>query len=247
MEWWQLLLLGLAGIPAGWLNVMAGGGSMLTVPLLVFMGLSGPAANGTNRIGILMQNLVAVRTFRKMGFKDLKLSLSLAAVASIGAVGGALIGTRLQGEWFDRTLAIILLGMLLLMATGKDNHNLEGGSETAKNRGLGHFLMFFAGLWGGFIQIGAGFILMPILHRVMGLNLVLVNMHKVSIVLVYIAVSLFVFASQVEIHWLAGVALAFGTMIGGWLGSLSSVRFGAQWIKRILYIAVFAVIIKLLF
>lgn len=247
MNEWQLLLLFAIGIPAGWLNVMAGGGSMLTVPLLLFMGIPGPAANGTNRIGILMQNIVAVRTFHKQGFGDFKLSMSLAAVASIGAIGGALVGTRLEGEWFDRVLALVLLGMLLLMATGKKSAPIQSsGSAPAKNLLLGHALMFLAGIWGGFIQIGVGFILMPILHRVLGLDLVRVNMHKVFIVLVFTVIALLVFASQVEIYWQAGIALALGTMLGGWLGTRSSIRYGEAWIKPVLYVAVLAVIAKLL-
>lgn len=247
MEIWQIIVLTLVGIMAGWLNVMAGGGSLLTVPIMLFMGIPAPVANGTNRIAILAQNIAAVTTFRKRGFSDFKLSLSLAATAAVGALAGASVGVHLDGEWFDRVLALVMIAVMILMATGRDKVKPVGGEAKAKNLLLGHVLMVGAGFWGGFIQIGVGFILMPILHRVMGLDLVRVNMHKVFIVLVYTVIALAVFASQLELLWWTGAALALGNSIGGWLGAHSTVSHGETLIRRVLYLALTAFVIKLLF
>lgn len=247
MEIWQIIVLALVGIMAGWLNVMAGGGSLLTVPIMLFMGIPAPVANGTNRIAILAQNITAVATFRKRGFSDFKLSLSLAAAASVGALAGASLGVHLEGEWFNRVLALVMVAVLILMATGHDKIKPIGGDAEPKNVLLGHVLMVGAGFWGGFIQIGVGFILMPILHRVMGLDLVRVNMHKVFVVLVYTVIALAVFASQLELLWWTGAALAVGNSIGGWLGAHTTVKHGETLIRRVLYLALTAFIIKLLF
>jgi uncharacterized membrane protein YfcA len=247
LEIWQILVLTLVGIVAGWLNVMAGGGSLLTVPVMLFMGVPGPVANGTNRIAILAQNITAVTTFRRRGFSDFRLSLSLAGAAAVGALGGASVGVHLQGEWFDRVLALVMIGVMILMATGHDRIRPVGGDVQPKNLLLGHLLMVGAGAWGGFIQIGVGFILMPILHRVMGLDLVRVNMHKVFVVLVYTVVALAVFAAQLELLWWTGVGLAVGNSLGGWLGAHSTVTHGEVLIRRVLYLALTAFIIKLLF
>lgn len=246
MEIWQIGLLALVGIAAGWLNVMAGGGSLLTVPMMLFMGVPGPVANGTNRIAILAQNITAVTAFRRLGFADYRLSLSLSAAAALGALGGASLGVHLAGEWFDRVLALVMIGVMLLMATGHDRVQADGGAAQARNQVPGHLLMVAAGFWGGFIQIGVGFILMPILHRVMGLDLVRVNMHKVFIVLVFTIVALAVFASRLELLWWTGVGLAVGNSIGGWLGAHTTVRRGEKLIRRVLYLTLGAFIIKLL-
>jgi hypothetical protein len=247
LELWQIVLLALVGVLAGWLNVMAGGGSLLTVPVMLFMGIPGPVANGTNRIAILAQNISAVAAFRRQGFSDFRLSLSLAAAAAVGALGGASIGVHLDGEWFDRVLALVMIAVLVLMATGHDKVRPAETGATPRRLVLGHVLMVGAGLWGGFIQIGVGFILMPILHRVLGLDLVRVNMHKVFIVLVYTIVALLVFASQLELLWWTGAALALGSATGGWLGAHTTVRRGERLIRRVLYVALSAFIIKLLF
>lgn len=248
MEPWQIALLTLVGIVAGWLNVMAGGGSLLTVPIMVFMGMPGPVANGTNRIAILVQNITAVATFRKRGFSDFRLSMSLAGAASVGALFGAQVGVQLEGAWFNRVLALIMLGILLLMWTGhlQTKANPDGGTQP-RNLLLGHVLMIGAGFWGGFIQIGVGFLLMPILHRVMGLNLVLTNMHKVFIILVFTIVALSVFASQLQLLWWVGLWLALGNAIGGWLGAHTTVTRGEAWIRHVLNVALVVFIVKLLF
>lgn len=246
MEIWQIILLAAAGIVAGWINVMAGGGSLLTVPIMLFMGIPAPVANGTNRIAILAQNVVSVPTFHRRGYSDIKLSLSLSAAATVGAVFGANVGVHFSGVWFNRVLAIIMVAVMIIMATGGISRKDASGSTKPRRRVLGHILMVGAGFWGGFIQIGVGFILMPILHRVMGLDLVHTNMHKVFIALMYTIAALIVFASQLELMWWVGIALAAGNAIGGWLGAHTSVSKGEIWIRRVLYFALTAFIIKLL-
>lgn len=246
MEIWQILTLAAVGILAGWLNVMAGGGSLLTVPVMLFMGIPGPVANGTNRIAILAQNITAVAAFRRQGLSDFRLGLSLAGAAALGAFGGASVGVHLEGVWFDRVLALVMIAVLILMATGRDKTRPAADGSRPKNLFLGHVLMVGAGFWGGFIQVGVGFILMPILHRVMGFDLVHTNMHKVFIVLLYTVVALTVFASQLELLWWTGLGLAIGNSIGGWLGAHTTVRHGETLIRRVLYVALGAFIIKLL-
>ena len=112
---------------------------------------------------------------------------------------------------------------------------------------MGHALMIGAGFWGGFIQIAVGFLLMPILHRVMGLDLVRVNMHKVFIALIFNIVALSVFATSVDIAWKAGLALAAGNALGGFLGARTTVAKGAPFIKRVLLAVIGVMIVKLLF
>lgn len=246
VELWKIGLLFAAGVVSGWINVLAGGGSILSVPVMVFLGLPGPVANGTNRIGIIAQNAFAVWGFFRKGLSDFRLSASLAACAAVGAFFGAMLGVRLDGVWFERTLAIIMLAVVAVTMTGAGQKELKNEGE-ARNLALGHVLMAGAGFWGGFIQIGVGFILMPILNRVMGLDLVRTNMHKVFIALSFSLVALAVFASQVEIEWALGVALAAGFAVGGWLGANANVAGGEALIKRVFYVAVAAMVIKLLF
>ncbi|MCB1865102.1 MAG: sulfite exporter TauE/SafE family protein [Chromatiales bacterium] len=246
MELWQLGVLTIMGVVSGWLNVMAGGGSLLTVPVMIFMGVPAPVANGTNRIGILTQNIAALTNFRRKGLREWRLALSLSAVASVGAGAGAQLGVRFDGPWFNALLALVMLAVLVLMITGTGTRSTPDEAAIPRSRLVaGHILMLGAGFWGGLIQIGVGFILIPILNRVLGMGLVRVNFYKVFIILVYTVVAMVVYATQVQILWIAGACLAAGSALGGWVGAHSTVRHGERWIRPVLYTTLVAFIIKL--
>jgi len=250
MEIWQGVLLFGVGVVSGFLNVMAGGGSLLSLPVMVFLGIPAPVANGTNRIAILVQNISAVTSFFRKGFSDFRLSLSLAAAALPGTVIGAYAGTRLDGPSFEWLLVATMLAVMLLMALGKDKAVVRAGPPvrpSTKRLILGHVLIAGVGFYGGLIQVGVGFIIMPVLHRVLGLDLVRVNMHKVFVIGVYTIVALAIFASRVEILWLLGLCLAAGTAVGGWLGAHTSINKGERTIRILLNSVLSGFIIKLIF
>ncbi len=249
MDPWQVLILAVVGVAAGFLNVMAGGGSLLVMPIMVLMGLPGPVANGTTRVAILAQNISATAGFRRKGFSDIRLSLSLAACALPGAVVGAWFGTKLDGVWFNRVLAAVMIAVLILMATGrKHSTSSETPAPTTRRRMVvGHALMVGAGLYGGFIQAGVGFILMAILHRVMGIDLVRVNMNKVFIVGIYTIAAIAIFAARGSVLWTTGLALAVGMALGGWIGSHVAVGRGERFIRIIFNVALVALAVRLLF
>ena len=248
MEIWQGLGLMLIGCIAGFINVMAGGGSLLSVPVMVFMGMPGPVANGTNRIAILAQNLSATVAFFKKGLADFRLSLTLSLCAIPGAIAGAWAGTRLEGIWFNRILALIMLGVMVIMSfRERPGGQTPGGADKPRNLLAGHLMMMLAGCYGGFIQLGVGFIIMAILNRIMGLNLVLVNMHKTFIIMSYTLVALLVFALRVDILWGMGLCLAAGNAAGGWLGAHYTISRGEHAVRIVLNIVLTIFIIKLIF
>ena len=252
MELWHIFLLTLLGIAAGFLNVVAGGGSLLTLPMMIFLGMSGPEANGTNRIALLAQNVAAVGGFRRQGFSNFRLSITLSLCALPGALAGAYLGNKLEGVWFNRVLAAIMIGVLLMMLfKKKSSPQSEALTELAPPGSrcfvVTHVLMVLIGFYGGFIQAGLGFLLMIVLHRVLGENLVRVNMHKVFIIGSYTFFALGIFAWQGNVNWLPGLGLAVGNAAGGWCGSYFSVKRGERAIKFIFYTALLAMAAKLLF
>ena len=249
MDLWRELILAVVGIAAGFLNVMAGGGSLLVMPIMVMMDLPGPVANGTTRVAILAQNISATAGFRRKGYSNLRLSLSLAACALPGAIVGAWFGTKLDGVWFNRTLAAVMIGVLILMATGRKKPPPTSGTPPTTRRRMiiGHVLMVGAGLYGGFIQAGVGFLLMAILHRVMGIDLVRVNMHKVVIVGIYTIAAIAIFAARGSVLWSTGLILAAGMALGGWIGSHVAVGRGERFIRIIFNVALAALAMRLLF
>lgn len=255
--------LAIVGCVAGIINVLAGGGSLLIMPTMrLVLDMEGPEVNGTSRVGVLIQNLAAIAAFRKKGFSEFRLSLSLAACAVPGSIAGAYLALDLKGPAFDLVLACIMIGVLALMAfkgKGKSKakpQDADDQSKTAevskqadgepKRLLLGHILMVGAGFYGGFIQAGVGFILMPILNRVMGMDLVRVNMHKVFIIAVYMVPALVVFAMNNHVLWMYGLVLAVGAATGGWIGSNLAVNKGETVIRRVFNVALIGLAIKLI-
>ena len=89
MEQWYFPLLAVTGVAVGFLNVTAGGGSLISMPILIFLGLEPAMANGTNRVAILIQNITAVSSFRSHGYSEMQRSLGLALCTVPGAIAGA--------------------------------------------------------------------------------------------------------------------------------------------------------------
>ena len=242
----QLGILSIVGAIAGFLNVMAGGGSMLVLPIMVFMSIPGNIANGTNRIAMLAQNVTAAATFYKKGVSNFRLSLSLALCALPGAILGAYIGTQVEGKSFNQILAIVMIVVMAMMIFGSKKEETPKQITTARLI-AGHALMLFAGFWGGFIMAGVGFLLIAIMNRVMGIDLVSSNAHKVLIEIVFTIFALAIFASQLQLLWVAGLFLGLGNAVGGWFGAKYQVDQGAEMVRKILYFVLVIFIIKLLF
>ncbi len=235
----SLILLSV-GILAGFLNVVAGGGSLLTMPALIFLGLPASTANGTNRVAILAQNIAAMIKFRRQGFHDFKLGARLSVLAMIGAVFGSQIAITISDALFKQ----ILSGVMLLVVAGMFLKRSKPGTpvenETIRRPRLQLLLFFIIGVYGGFIQAGVGFLLIFALATVGGLSLVRTNSLKVIVIGLYMCPSLLVFVLQDKVAWIPAIVMAVGNSLGGWLGSAFSVKKGDQWIRLVLALAVAA-------
>jgi len=217
MEELKYLLVFGVGILCGFINVVAGGGSLLTLPVLIFMGLPPAVANGTNRVGIFMQNISAVSGFKSKGVSAFPFAIWLSISSLIGAVIGAKIAVDIDGELFNRILAIVMVVVLIMTVVGsaKAKDNLDEAMGRGKQI-TSIIIFFFIGIYGGFIHAGVGFIIMATLSLVNRMNLVKVNAIKVFVALVYTFFSLIVFVLEDRIDWVLGITLGCGTAIGGW-------------------------------
>ena len=244
-EYFSLIILFGIGIIAGFLNVNAGGGSTLTLPTLIFLGLDSALANGTNRVAIFIQNISAVYSFKKEKYQQFDISLKLSLFTLPGSIVGALLAIELSDALFQKILGIIMIGIIISMVIPQKKIT-DSQHENKKIPLSAYIAMIGIGFYGGFIQVGVGFILMAALQRLMKLNLVYVNMHKVFIVLVYTIPALLIFILTKNINWGLGLALAVGNAIGGWWAAKFSVRKGEKLIKIILIVAVLIMAVKLL-
>ncbi len=257
MEIWHIPVIFTAGILAGFINTLAGGGSLLTLPILIFLGLPTAVANGTNRIALIAQCAFAVAGFKKKGVSNFKLSILLSLPAIVGAVLGSLIAVDISDILFKRMLAVVMLlvlGFILwnsrlrqTQSPAENHQNSDGnpGSLGRKHLITTMIVFFFIGIYGGFIQVGVGFIIIAALTMITRLNLVETNSHKVFIVGVYLVFSLIVFALNDKVCWDIGLCLAAGMGLGGWIGSHWAVIGDERWLRTVITICVVAMVIKL--
>lgn len=241
------LIIILVGIAAGFINVLAGGGSLLTMPILIFLGLPSATANGTNRVALMAQNIVAITNFKRKGFFDLKFSLMLGIPAILGSIVGANLAISLPDDVFNKILGIVMLVVLMLIICNPFK-NLAPLEEllTPKRKITAAIAFFFVGIYGGFIQAGVGFIIIAALTIITGMSLVKVNSIKVFVVAIYMLSSLLIFIINGQVNWIYGFILAVGNSLGAWLGSSFAVAKGDKWIRIILSLSVTIMAGKLL-
>ncbi|GAB4534558.1 MAG: sulfite exporter TauE/SafE family protein [Anaerolineae bacterium] len=241
MAWYLYLAVIAAGFAAGFINTLAGSGSLITLPLLIFLGLPANVANGTNRVGILLQNVVAVGSFRQQRVLDLRGGLLLSIPAIIGSVLGAQIAINLNEEMMRRTIGALMIVMLIVILI-RPKRWLEGRGEVENQRLTWvQVLIFFAiGVYGGFIQAGVGIFLLAGLVLGAGYDLVRANAVKVLIVLCFTVSALLVFLVNKQVVWSIGLILAVGNMSGAWVASRMAVERGAPFVRWVL-IAVVAI------
>ena len=232
-----MLLFGVGAL-AGMVNVLAAGGSMLTVPLLIFAGLDPTVANGTNRVVIVLQNLTAVGRFRHVGLTDSALSMRLALWTLPGGVLGAWYGASID----DAALRIVLVGVLTLFLPQR----LLTAGGWARGRWLIYPAMLGIGFYGGFIQIGVGFLFLAALRGLLGVDLVRANAHKVFVVLIYMLPALLVFWWLDKIDWRLGCAVGSGNGVGAWVAAHLALKGGERWIRVVVAVAAPAMAGKLL-
>ncbi|WP_346854127.1 sulfite exporter TauE/SafE family protein [uncultured Draconibacterium sp.] len=246
MEWYIILALIGTGVAAGFINTTAGGGSMLTIPLLMFIGLPANVANGTNRIAILLQNVIGVNTFRKKKVLDLRSDYRLAVPAIVGSIIGAFIAVEIDVDVLKKVIAGLMVALLFVVVLKPDVWVKERvGKVDAKPSVLQYVIFFFIGVYGGFIQMGVGFILLAGLVLGSGYDLVKANAVKVFIVLIYTVFSLGIFFFHGQVNIVAGLILAAGNMFGAWLGVHFQVKGGAKYVRYVLILAMVIVILNL--
>jgi uncharacterized membrane protein YfcA len=241
-EWMALGALAVAGVVAGALNVLAGGGSFLTLPLLLFLGLPAADANGTNRVGVVVQSVGAVWGFHRHRVLDWPWALAVSVPSLAGAALGTWAALVVPDLAFRRVLSIAMLAMTLWTLTAPAFRARTGRRSAWDPPIVAGF--FIVGLYGGFLQAGIGFLILAVTSYA-GLDLVRGNAVKMLSVLALTMLSLAIFASSGVVHWGYGLALGLGNLAGALVGVRLAVLRGHKWLQRVVTITVVAFAIAL--
>lgn len=239
-----LLLFG-AGIIAGFVNAIAGGGSAVTIPILVEM-VGGSVANGTNRVAILIANIVASASFSRGGAVEWRRVGVLIPPAAVGAAAGALVASQLDADAMRRVFGVVLILVAASVALRPSRWVEERKSSL---REPWRSLVFFAiGFYGGFVQAGVGFLLLIGLVLGSGFDLLKGNAAKVVLIASYTIVAFPIFLSAGQVDLSLGLFLAAGNSTGAYAATRLALREGAvAWMRWVLVVAAFGAALRLVF
>jgi len=228
---WLLAAVPVTGFAAGFINTLAGSGSLLTLPILILLGLPANVANGTNRVGVVMQNVVAVATFRQRGALPLAGSWKLIVPSVAGAVLGAGLAVDLDEALLRRTIGVLMIVLIVVMLLKPERFIAEHLAPREPRLFVEVPLFFVIGIYGGFIQVSVGLFLIAGLVLGAGYNLVAANALKNLIVLVFTAAALAVFVINDQVQWTLGLLLGSGQAVGAWVAAHFAVKRGAEFVR----------------
>ncbi len=233
----HIVLLVVSGILAGFINTMAGGGSVISLSVLMFLGLPPQIANGTTRIAVLAQTMASAGSFRRQKVLNIKEGTRLAIPAMIGSIIGAQLAIDINETVFKRVIALLLIFIMVMMFI-KPNQWIKGREHTDKHRSSWlQILVFFGiGLYGGFIQAGVGYFLIAAIVLGAGYDLVKANAIKVWIVMIYTPFALIVFLLNQQVNWTFGLIHAVGNIIGALIAARMAVKQGAGFVRWVIIV-----------
>ena len=239
MTYIEIIVLIVAGVFTGFINTLAGGGSIISLSVLMFLGLPPSVANGTNRIGVAVQTFTAVASFKKQKVLDQKKALLLAIPAVFGSFVGANIAIDINDKIFENVFAVIMIFMLFFILF-KPQKYLYGRKELINKKiSIWQIIIFFCiGIYGGFIQVGIGYFLLASIVLGAGYDLIKANAIKVLIAMFITIIALVIFIINGEIRWMYGIIMAAGTMIGALIASKLAVKKGVNFVRWVIIVLI---------
>lgn len=239
MSWLAVFVLIVSGIFVGFINTLAGGGTAISIAVLMMLGLPANVANGTNRIAVIFQNITSVKAFSQKELIPWRKATLLALPTIIGSVIGAWIAVDINEAFFRKAMAVIMLVMLFFVIVKPSVWLKERTHLTEKPVSVIEILIFFLiGIYGGFIQIGVGYYLLAAIVLGSGFDLVRANAIKVWIVLLYTVAAILVFIFNKQVHWQFGLIHAIGNIIGAWIATRLAIKKGGEFVRWVIIVVI---------
>ncbi len=232
MSTFEVVALIVSGVFVGFINTLAGGGTIISLSLFMFMGLPADVANGTNRIAVILQNFTSSANFKKQKLLDTKKASVLMIPTVIGAILGAQLSVEIDEATFRKALGLVMIMMIYFMLVKPDKWiNGQKILQDKKVSWLQMVMFFFIGIYGGFIQVGVGYFLLAGIVLGAGYDLIRANAIKGFIVMIYTIFALVVFILNDKVHWQYGLIHSIGNVTGAFIASRYAVTWGAGFIR----------------
>lgn len=215
---------------------------MLALPALMLLGLPADIANGTNRLAVVTQTIAGVAGFHAEG----KLELRSVPAIALPTIAGAILGATAAALWLPREwVKPALLATMVLMATvmlvaPRALAPTDGAPQSLRERPVAALGLFAAGVYGGFVQAGVGFVLLAVLGGLLRYDLVRANALKLACVLAFGLASLAIFVAADQVDWAPAVVLALATVVGARLGVRFAINVRPGTLRVLIFVGVVA-------
>lgn len=235
----EIITLIVAGLLVGFINTLAGGGSIISLSVLMMLGLPAPVANGTNRIAIAIQTLTATTSFRQQKVLETRKAIYLSIPAILGSLLGAWFAVDIREDIFEKAIGVVMLIMLIFILY-KPQKYIYGRADISEKplNWKTYVIFFFIGIYGGFLHMGVGYFLLAGIVGCAGFDLVKANAIKVFVVLAYAPFTLLIFLWYNQVNWKYGLILAIGAVIGALIASRLAVSHGVNFVKWVIVIVI---------
>jgi len=243
----EILISLVGGFLAGVVNTMAGFGSIISLAIYMdVLGIPGHIANATNRVNILASTSISSITFYKNGKLNLSKSKGIIVAVLCGALVGAYIATQLDADGFKKAFKYLLIPIFFLLLSNPKRFINPNYNTPPSSAVLTTILYFIIGIYAGFIQVGFGVIFLMVIIMLSKYNLITGNGLKVFIVAIYTIFILGLFHFNGMILWKAGIAIAIGQALGGYIAArnMSKLEGANRLAYYLLVLIVFVVILK---
>jgi len=243
-----MILLALAGVGllAGFVDAIAGGGGMIALPALLSAGLPPVAALATNKLQSMFGTSMAAYTYWRGGFVSIKALLPAMALTYAGSLLGAIAVKQINTSLLDIAVPVALIGIAVYFLFAPNLSDADKAARLSFPRWVP--LMGFAiGFYDGIFGPGTGSFLTIGFVMLFGLGMIRASGNTKILNLVSNLAALTIFIPSGDVVWPAGLAMAAGQLIGGYVGARTGIRFGAKIIRPLVVVVSIALALRLLF
>jgi len=246
LTWISIIILICSGIIVGFINTLAGGGTVISLSVFMFFGLPPLVANGTNRIAIILQNATAVGYFQRNKLIDWRKIIHYAVPVVLGSLTGAAIAGVISNQLFLYIFAVVVILFGIAMIFNPDRFIYERTDLVNRKITIWqYFIYFLIGIYGGFVHVGIGYLFLAVLVLGSGYDLLKANVIKCVLILFYVPFSLLVYTMQDNVCWSYGLIHGIGNIIGAGLAARLAIKKGAPFIRYIVLILIAIAILQL--
>jgi uncharacterized protein len=243
-----LVLLALAGVGAlaGFVDAVAGGGGMISIPALLLAGVPPVSALATNKMQGAIGTAIAAATYWRRGFVPIRTLLPALALSFSGSLLGALVVKGLDTSVLEMAVPVALIGIALYFLSAPTLSDADRAARLPFNPAM-PLIAFCIGFYDGIFGPGTGSFFTIALVTLFGLGLTKASGHTKALNLMSNLAALMIFVPAGDVIWPAAIAMAIGQMAGGYAGAHAGIRFGARLIRPLVVVVSIALAVRLLF